>query len=262
MYNGYLPRRQVARDTDPAAPGGPAVALLVCHALVDEPPLGGVELVTMTSAREFVPAGAGLDRLREAAAGCRGCGLYENATQTVFGRGDVDAELVMVGEQPGDMEDRRGLPFVGPAGHLLRRAVDDAGLDAGRLYVTNAVKHFRYSRTGTRRLHRTPDRSHIVACRPWLVAEFGQLRPKGVVVLGATAAKALLGPEFRITRSRGQVFPWPASAEVPEEFPEHDHAFLVATTHPSAVLRADSREVAYATLVDDLRVVKRELDTR
>jgi DNA polymerase len=216
----------------------------------------------MTSAQEFVPEGADLDKLREAAASCRGCGLYENATQTVFGRGDAGARVVMVGEQPGDVEDQRGLPFVGPAGHLLRRAVDDAGLEPSHLYITNAVKHFRHTRTGKRRLHQTPDRSHIAACRPWLVAEFAQLRPKAVVVLGATAAKALLGPDFRITRSRGQVFPWPASAEVPDEFPEHDHAFLVATTHPSAVLRADNREIAYASLVDDLRVVKRELGTR
>jgi DNA polymerase len=216
------------------------------------------------SAREFLPSGADLDRLRAAAAECRGCELYRDATQTVFGRGDADAEVVMVGEQPGDVEDQRGLPFVGPAGHLLRRAVDDAGLDPGRLYITNAVKHFKFKSTGTgkRRLHQTPDRAEIRACRPWLVAEFAQLRPKGVVVLGATAAKALLGPDFRITRSRGQVFPWPASAEVPEEFGEHDHSFLVATTHPSAVLRADNREVAYAALVDDLRVVKRELDRR
>jgi DNA polymerase len=218
----------------------------------------------VTSAREFVPAGADLDRLREAAAGCRGCGLYGNATQTVFGRGGADAELVMVGEQPGDVEDKRGLPFVGPAGHLLRQAVDDAGVDAGRLYITNAVKHFKFKRMGSgkRRLHQTPDRTEIRACRPWLVAEFSQLRPKAVVVLGATAAKALLGPDFRITRSRGQVFPWPASAEVPEEFPEHDHAFLVATTHPSAVLRADNRDVAYASLVADLKVVAQEFGKR
>jgi DNA polymerase len=216
----------------------------------------------MTSAQEFVPAGADLDRLRAAAASCRGCELYENATQTVFGRGDANARVVMVGEQPGDIEDQRGLPFVGPAGHLLRRAVDDAGLDPSYLYITNAVKHFRHSRTGKRRLHQTPDRSHIIACRPWLVAEFAQLRPQAVIALGATAAKALLGPEFRITRSRGQVLPWPASAEVPQEFPERNHAFVVATTHPSAVLRADNREIAYAALVDDLRVVKRELNTR
>jgi uracil-DNA glycosylase len=180
----------------------------------------------------------------------------------VFGRGDADAEVVMVGEQPGDVEDQRGLPFVGPAGHLLRRAVDDAGLDPGRLYITNAVKHFKFRLTGKRRIHQTPDRTEIRACRPWLVAEFAQLKPKGVVVLGATAAKALLGPDFRITRSRGQVFPWPASAEVPDEFPEHDGTFLVATTHPSAVLRADNREIAYGALVDDLRVVQRELAAR
>lgn len=214
------------------------------------------------SAQEFVPAGADLDRLREAAKGCRGCGLHRDATQTVFGRGDASARVVMVGEQPGDMEDQRGLPFVGPAGHLLRRGVDDAGLDPAHLYITNAVKHFKFSLRGKRRLHQTPDRTEIRACRPWLVAEFAQLRPEAVVVLGATAAKALLGPDFRITRSRGQVLPWPASAEAPDEFPEHDHAFLVATTHPSAVLRADNREIAYAALVDDLRVVKRELDTR
>lgn len=214
------------------------------------------------SAREFVPAGADLDQLRAAAAGCKGCDLYQDTTQTVFGRGDTHARVVLVGEQPGDIEDRRGLPFVGPAGHLLRKAVDEAGLDPGHLYITNAVKHFRHTRSGKRRLHRTPDRSHIVACRPWLVAEFAQLRPEGVVVLGATAAKALLGPDFRITRSRGRVFPWPASAEVPEEFPEHDHAFLVATTHPSAVLRADNQEVAYDSLVNDLRVVAAELARR
>lgn len=215
-------------------------------------------------AQAFVPADADLDRLRAAATGCQGCDLFRNATQTVFGRGDRHARVVLVGEQPGDMEDRRGLPFVGPAGHLLRRAVDDAGLDPAQLYITNAVKHFNFrsSGPGKRRIHQTPTRTHIRACRPWLVAEFAQLRPEAVVVLGATAAKALLGPDFRITRSRGNVLPWPASAEVPEEFPEHNGAFVVATAHPSAVLRADNRDVAYASLVEDLRVVTRELDTR
>jgi DNA polymerase len=211
------------------------------------------------SAREFVPAGADLDRLRAAAAGCRGCGLFRDATQTVFGRGAADARVVLVGEQPGDVEDRRGLPFVGPAGHLLRRAVDDAGLDAGQVYLTNAVKHFKYRMGGKRRLHQTPDRTEIRACRPWLVAEFARLRPDAVVVLGATAASALLGPDFRVTRSRGRVLPWPASAAEPAEFPEYDGAFLVATIHPSAVLRADNREVAYAGLVDDLKVVTHHL---
>jgi DNA polymerase len=218
----------------------------------------------VTSAQEFVPDGADLDRLRAAAAGCRGCGLYRDATQTVFGRGAAGARVVLVGEQPGDVEDQRGLPFVGPAGHLLRRAVDDAGLAPGQLYITNAVKHFKFKRMGTgkRRIHQKPDATEVRACRPWLVAELGQLRPEAVVVLGATAAGALLGPDFRVTRSRGRVLPWPGSARPPGEFPDHDGAFLVATIHPSAVLRADNREIAYAGLVDDLRVVKRELDTR
>lgn len=215
-------------------------------------------------AREFIPPGADLDRLRRAAAECRGCDLYRDATQTVFGRGDAHARVVLVGEQPGDMEDRKGLPFVGPAGHLLRRAVDDAGLDPAHLYITNAIKHFKFKSTGPgkRRLHQTPDRAEIRACRPWLVAEFAQLRPQAIVVLGATAAKALLGPDFRVTRSRGQVLPWPASAEVPEEFPDHNGAFLVATIHPSAVLRADNQEIAYRGLVADLRVVVEQLKQR
>jgi DNA polymerase len=218
----------------------------------------------VTGAGEFVPAGADLDQLRAAAAGCRGCGLYEHATQTVFGRGTGDARVVLVGEQPGDVEDQKGLPFVGPAGHLLRRAVDDAGLVPGELYITNAVKHFKFRSTGPgkRRLHQKPDPTEIRACRPWLVAEFARLRPEAVVVLGATAAGALLGPDFRVTRSRGRVLPWPGSAQVPADFGDHEGAFLVATIHPSAVLRADNREVAYAGLVDDLRVVKRELDSR
>lgn len=218
---------------------------------------------TAPGAQQFIPPGANtLDALRAAAGGCQGCELYRDATQTVFGRGDANARVVFVGEQPGDVEDRNGLPFVGPAGHLLRKAVDDAGLDPRQLYITNAVKHFRFELRGKRRIHRTPDRSHIVACRPWLVAEFAHLKPEIVVVLGATAAKALLGPDFRVTRSRGQVLPWPASAEVPEEFPEHDGAFLVATIHPSAVLRADNQEIAYQGLVADLRVVVAELGRR
>jgi DNA polymerase len=221
---------------------------------------------TAPGAQQFIPPGADdLDALRSAAAGCRGCQLYEPATQTVFGRGDAHARVVFVGEQPGDMEDRKGLPFVGPAGHLLRRAVDDAGLDPKHIYLTNAVKHFRYEMRGKRRIHQTPDRVHIVACRPWLVAEFAQLDPEVVVVLGATAAKALLGPTFRVTRSRGVLLPWPDSAQRPEEFTKVPidatgkvgsvpPAQLVATIHPSAVLRADDRDKAYGGLVDDLKV--------
>lgn len=213
-------------------------------------------------ADQFVPPAADLDGLRAAAAGCRGCGLYRDATQTVFGRGDAHARVVMVGEQPGDVEDQKGLPFVGPAGHVLRRAVDDAGLDPAHLYITNAVKHFKFRMSGKRRLHQTPTRVEIRACRPWLIAEFAQLQPSVVVALGATAATALFGSDFRITRGRGQVMPWPASAEVPHEFPEHDGTIAVATIHPSAVLRADNRQIAYQGLVEDLRVVSRELGSR
>jgi len=213
----------------------------------------------VSGAEHFVPADASeLDQLRAAAARCRGCHLYRDATQTVFGRGTADARVVMVGEQPGDVEDVHGLPFVGPAGRVLRRAVDDAELDPAHLYITNAVKHFKFKSTGTRRLHQTPELVEIRACHPWLVAEFALLRPEVVVVLGATAAKALLGPSFRVTRSRGEVLPWPDSAQRPQDFPEHP-AKLVATIHPSAVLRADDRDAAYEGLVADLKVAARAL---
>jgi len=217
---------------------------------------------TTPGAARFVPNGADLDELRDAARGCRGCHLYRNATQTVFGRGLAHARLVLVGEQPGDVEDLRGLPFVGPAGVLLRRAVDDVDIDVGQLYITNAVKHFKFSQAGRgkRRIHQTPDRIEIIACRPWLVAEFAQLRPRGVVALGATAAQALLGADFRVTRSRGRLMPWPASAAAPADFPHTDDgAFIMATLHPSAILRADDREEAYAGFVADLAVAAQAL---
>jgi DNA polymerase len=222
---------------------------------------------TAPGAQQFIPPGTHtLDGLRTAAAACRGCELYHDATQTVFGRGDAHARVVFVGEQPGDMEDQHGLPFVGPAGHLLRRAVDEAGLDPAHIYITNTVKHFRHELRGKRRIHQTPDQTHIVACRPWLVAELAQLHPQVIVVLGATAAKALLGPTFRVTRSRGVLLPWPSSAQHPEDFAkvpvgptgqreDAPATRLVATIHPSAVLRADNREIAYGGLVDDLKVV-------
>jgi uracil-DNA glycosylase family protein len=200
-----------------------------------------------------------LDELKAAAPGCRGCELYQDATQVVFGRGDAHAKVVFVGEQPGDVEDQKGLPFVGPAGHLLRRAVDEVGMDPRHIYITNAVKHFRFELRGKRRIHQTPDRVHIEACRPWLVSEFALLKPQVVVVLGATAAKALLGPSFRVTQSRGQVLPWPDSAQRPQDFPVGP-AKLVATIHPSAVLRADNREIAYNGLVADLKVAAGVLD--
>lgn len=213
------------------------------------------------SAAPFVPSGADLDGLRGAARGCQGCHLYRDATQTVFGRGGADAAVVFVGEQPGDQEDRKGLPFVGPAGHLLRRAVDDAGIDPRALYITNAVKHFKFTVTGSgRRLHKTPDRIEITACRPWLVAEFALLSPRIVVALGATAAQALLGPSFRVTRQRGVLMSWPDSAYHREDFTQPPgSAQVLATLHPSAVLRADDRETAYAGLVADLKVVAARL---
>jgi DNA polymerase len=217
--------------------------------------------VRQVSAAEFVPEAAGLDELRRAALGCRGCHLYENATQTVFSKGPVTARLVLVGEQPGDVEDRRGEPFVGPAGKLLDRAVADAGLDPAQTYTTNAVKHFKFTpgAGGKRRIHATPDTHEVGACRPWLVAEFALLDPQVVVALGATAGKALFGPSFRVTKSRGMLLPWPASAHAPEEFARGEDgassaAFAVATIHPSAVLRADDRDAAYAGLVADLKI--------
>ncbi|HEY8533196.1 MAG TPA: UdgX family uracil-DNA binding protein [Micromonospora sp.] len=210
-------------------------------------------------AQRFIPSRArSLAELRAAAPACRGCELYRDATQVVFGRGEADARVVMVGEQPGDLEDQKGLPFVGPAGRVLRKAVDDAGIDPRHIYLTNAVKHFRFRLRGTRRLHQTPDRVHIAACRPWLVAEFALLRPQVIVVLGATAAHALFGPSFRVTRSRGIPLPWPDSAQRAHDFPIGP-AHAVATIHPSAVLRAEDRETAYRGLVKDLTVAARLL---
>jgi uracil-DNA glycosylase len=192
-----------------------------------------------------------LSTLRQEAATCERCHLYKDATQTVFGAGPPDAEIIVVGEQPGDIEDRRGEPFVGPAGKLLDRAFEAAGLDRSRMYVTNAVKHFKFRANGKRRIHATPVRSEIVACRPWLVGEFAALTPRAVVVLGATAAKALFGPSFKVTESRGTLLPWPPELA--------GDGFAVATIHPSAVLRSDDRDAAFAGLVADLKVVGQAL---
>jgi uracil-DNA glycosylase len=205
-------------------------------------------------AQQWVPPEPqSLEQLKEAAAHCEGCELYAGATQTVFGRGAPHARLVFVGEQPGDVEDQQGLPFVGPAGRLLREAVDDAGIDPADLWITNAVKHFRFELRGKRRIHQNPGPAHITACRPWLVAEFSLLKPELVVILGATAGRALIGPSFRVTQQRGKLMPWPASAQHPDDFPVAEIQAL-ATIHPSAVLRADDRETAYRGLVDDLKV--------
>jgi DNA polymerase len=205
-------------------------------------------------AQEWVPpTPSSIEELKSAAAGCQGCELYVDATQTVFGRGAPHAKIVFVGEQPGDIEDKKGLPFVGPAGRLLREAVDDAGIDPTDVYITNAVKHFRFELRGKRRIHQNPGPAHITACRPWLVAEFSLLEPELVVILGATAGKALLGPSFRVTQQRGKLMPWPASAQHPDDFPVKQIQAL-ATFHPSAVLRADDRDTAYRSLVDDLKI--------
>jgi DNA polymerase len=205
-------------------------------------------------AQQWVPPHpSSIDELKAAAAGCEGCELYADATQTVFGRGAPHAKIVFVGEQPGDVEDQKGLPFVGPAGRLLREAVDDAAIDPTDVYITNAVKHFRFELRGKRRIHQNPGPAHITACRPWLVAEFSLLKPELVVILGATAGKALLGPSFRVTQQRGKLMPWPASAQHPDDFPVAQIQAL-ATLHPSAVLRADDRETAYRSLVDDLKI--------
>lgn len=200
----------------------------------------------VVSAAEFVPADAGLTELSAAVQGCRGCDLYRDATQAVFGAGSASARVLVVGEQPGDREDREGEPFVGPAGQLLDRALVEAGIDRARVYLTNAVKHFRFvpAERGKRRVHKTPSRTQVVACRPWLDAEIAAVGPELVLCLGATAAKALLGNDFRVTRARGEVL----------DLPDRDGVLALATVHPSSVLRAEDREAAFRELVADLAV--------
>jgi uracil-DNA glycosylase family protein len=216
------------------------------------------------------PEGVGLDGLRTAAAGCRACELWEPATQTVFGEGPETARIVFVGEQPGDQEDRKGEPFVGPAGRLLDKALADARIDRRDAYITNAVKHFRFTPKGKRRMHQTPGPEHLRACRPWLEAEFAVLQPEVVVCLGATAAKALISPSFRITKDRGQLLPWTppgvAAAEGGTSDADDDEGaphqmWMLATTHPSAILRTpdEARDAAYDALVADLTVVAHAL---
>ena len=206
------------------------------------------------------PTGVGLDGVREAAARCTACPLWEPATQTVFGKGPADARVLFIGEQPGDVEDRKGEPFVGPAGRLLDRALEEAGIDRSQTYVTNAVKHFRFTQTAKRRLHQTPGPEHVTACRPWLDAELALVNPELIVCLGATAAKAMFGNAFRITKQRGQLVPFePAGAGGEGTLFEEDaavhSAWIMATAHPSAVLRVpdEGRQAAYDALVADLR---------
>jgi uracil-DNA glycosylase len=196
-----------------------------------------------SGAEEWVPESADLETLRAAAQECRGCELYEGATQAVLGEGALDARIVLVGEQPGDQEDRQGHPFVGPAGRLLDKALDEVGIDRDETFVTNAVKHFRFRREGKRRIHQSPAVSHIRACRPWFEAELALTEPRVVVALGATAGRMLLGSDFRVTKQRGQ------RLELDDGTP------AVGTVHPSSVLRTDGREEAYAAFVEDLEVV-------
>ncbi|MFE1406880.1 UdgX family uracil-DNA binding protein [Streptomyces sp. NPDC058770] len=218
------------------------------------------------SALDYVPARGGLAALRRAAADCRGCPLYADATQTVFGAGPATARTVLVGEQPGDQEDRRGVPFVGPAGRLLRKALAEASIDEEQVYFTNAVKHFKFAPlTGTqkRRIHKAPDLREITACRPWLAAELRRVDPELVVALGATAGKALFGGSFRVTQARGALLSlpdWdiPATPDATGEGEMNGHRVL-ATVHPSAVLRAKDRDVAYGGLLSDLRTAARFL---
>ncbi|GGW92376.1 uracil-DNA glycosylase [Streptomyces lomondensis] len=204
------------------------------------------------TAEPFVPERGGLAALRRAAADCRGCPLHRDATQTVFGEGRQDARVMLVGEQPGDQEDRQGKPFVGPAGRLLDRALEEAGIDPDEAYVTNAVKHFKFTQAEPRkrRIHKAPNLREMTACGPWLAAELAVVEPELIVVLGATAGKALLGSSFRVSQVRGTVL-----EEEIHGRPER----LVPTVHPSAVLRADDREAAYQGLVSDLKVAARAL---
>ena len=197
------------------------------------------------TAKPFLPDVRTATALRAAVQDCRGCPLYADATQAVFGRGLLSAQIMLVGEQPGDQEDREGVPFVGPAGRVLDRALDAAGVDRRTTYVTNAVKHFKWKARGTRRIHDKPTWTEAMACRPWLDAELALVKPRALVLLGATAAQAFLGKSFKVTQQRGK----PLDSELAE--------LVLATIHPSAILRAENRDEMFAGLVDDLRVVTR-----
>ena len=202
-----------------------------------------------TSAAEFFPERKSLKAFREAAADCKGCDLWERATQTVFGEGARRAEVVFVGEQPGNEEDLAGKPFVGPAGRLLDDALLEAGIARIQTYVTNVVKHFKWEPRGKRRIHKKPNVREVAACRPWLEAEISLVKPKVIVCLGATAAQALLGPQFRVSKQRGQFI---ESTLAP---------YIVATVHPSSILRApdETRRDEKRKFIDDLKKVARVL---
>ena len=199
-----------------------------------------------TSAADFLPERRTLPVLREASKKCRGCNLWEKGTQTVFGEGAVDAEVMFVGEQPGDKEDLSGKPFVGPAGAILDKALVAAGIDRSKVYVTNTVKHFNWELRGKRRIHKKPSAMHIAACRPWLDAEIAAVKPRVIVCLGATAAQALLGRTFKVTQRRGELIPSALAS------------YITATVHPSSILRAPdetTRHEEMARFIDDLKNV-------
>jgi uracil-DNA glycosylase len=199
------------------------------------------------TAAPLVPERPTLKSLKEAAAGCKACPLWQTGTQTVFGEGLAKAEVVLVGEQPGDQEDLAGKPFVGPAGRLLDKGLEEAGIDRKLAYVTNVVKHFKWQPRGKRRIHQKPNAAEIAACRPWLDAELSLLQPKVLVCLGATAAQALLGRQFRVSKDRGV----PVDSELAP--------VVMATVHPSSILRSDDRETEMAMFVEDLRRVAEAL---
>src|ERR1019366_7601039 len=206
------------------------------------------------SAAEYLPSRLMLPSMRTAVQECRGCDLYLHASQAVFGEGPASAEIVFISEQPGDKEDRKGKPFVGPAGRMFDRALDEAGIDRATVYVTNAVKHFKFEERGKRRLHQKPRISEIRACQPWLEAEMVAIQPKIIVCLGASAAQSVFGNEYRLTKERGLFVPQPMG---------HAWApYATSTVHPSAILRApdeEQRHLEYQRFVDDLVKVKHQM---
>ena len=204
----------------------------------------------LPGASGFIPKDPTLPLLRDSAQSCKGCELYLHATQAVLGEGPSTADLVLIGEQPGNDEDLAGRPFVGPAGRMLDRALQDAGIDRTRVYVTNAVKHFKFEERGKRRIHKKPSAGEVRACHPWLQAEFAIVKPTIIGCLGATAAQSILGNEFRLTKDRGRPIEHPPDGTI------------VSTVHPSAILRApnpEEREAAYAQFVEDLKAIRQLL---
>ena len=205
------------------------------------------------TAADFIPDRPTLPKVREASKDCRGCHLWKIGTQTVFGEGSRNAELMLVGEQPGNEEDLTGHPFIGPAGQLLDRALADAGIDRGVVYLTNVVKHFKWEPRGKRRIHKKPNAAEIAACRPWLDTEIALVKPRAIVCLGATAAQALLGRQFKVTAQRGAFVPSPLAP------------LVLATVHPSSILRAPDDEARRRELKQftaDLRIVARALSSK